>query len=611
MFNQFICEYVLAFIFHFQIQYENTRVCPPGYSIKYTKKTNNHLQQQQLIEDHQVTMSHAQPQTLTSYQNNMQSSQHFSHQHVVSNHHLIVSSQQNSSSQQQIVNTHQNIDQTSIAVQQNVNQQNIQSVIASKQSSNNQLQNVSSQDIGNSCISRVRTPPWHQNKQVQQHQPQPQTVEKTSWSRKSKQKDENSPSFLEDPSGYLAQQTAMLRQVVAGREDEEGPKTMASSHTASSNTLTSVLAGRTNTLTVSVGSQEPKPQQHILVSGNGQFIIAAAPKVNPPSPLLLPAPLLLQPIDTVQLPQLVVPPTIHEDVIEKRKSPNKKRKLSPTTSGTTTMLLSPQPQQQVLTILPSKTPIANMIQPLNVVQNFPIQQFLVPSMVMSDGTILQDTVQVNLLPGAGVFSSGQNLITPASVVLRAPTSQPQPPQTPKFIHSPNQFVNFSGDISSQVVPTTTNTTVVQQNTTTIVQQTTMVQQPSPSYILDKPNFILTSDKNNFILNPNSNNTDKVARPGYVRNSVSTQTQNQVVQVSSTGSGGLVVTTGGSRGGSPPDTTTLSPADQEVSTSVTSPDPSMVHCVSSSNLHDDSSPYQIDTTTSSIPYHSGTCLYVNR
>ncbi|XP_073971910.1 six-banded isoform X2 [Rhodnius prolixus] len=435
--------------------------------------------------------------------------------------------------------------------------------------------------------------------------------------------------------------------------------------------------------------------------------------LNQPTVLVntLPGPLLLQPsvvvdgtLNTVQLPQIV---GVQNQIIEenqvlspdsKRKTVYKKRKLSPTVSS---MLLSPQstnnvvvqPQQinppmvQALTILPSKTNFAgtqqlittNMLQPLNLVQNFPIQQFIVPAgvsgMVMSDGTILQDAVQLNLLTpvqNTGVFN-GQNILAPGMVIRAPATSQSSKViQNNQFLSSPNHYLvnnTFNGQLSPmlsvspnrnqefipqnvvvQQQPSTSNTTVVQQNTT-IVQQTTMVSnqqtQPTPTlnlnqnFILnDKPNFILTSEKQNFILSPNSDkilispdnvrgnfvvsNIDKqnfvinnVEKQNVVvnsfdksflmdkKNTVSTQTQSQLVAAARGGNSGSSLMVGTSSEHSTAvyaeiaaDTTTLSPVDHEVTTSLQTPptssptsDPTaaalpMVHCVSSSSHLDD-------------------------
>lgn len=598
------------------------------------------------------------------------------------------------------------------------------------------------------------------------------------------------PSFLEDPSGYLAQQTALLNSTISRQSspaavdgvplssnlnrytsrpkcknvvtsrfpdsslerrrceepsstfldkniDDRGPiqgttvstshrspievkppenvvTTMASGHTQSSNTITSVLAGKANTATVSINNQgmpqktqpsddssgiKQEDVRQILVSSPGQLVVAnsmlpgqAKPVLNQPT-VLLPGPLLLQPTNvvvdgintTVQIPQ-IVGNVVQNQVLEdtsllspdsKRKANMKKRKLSPTVGS---MLLSPQgsnnvmvqqqqintPMLQALTILPSKTGFTgtqqlittNMLQPLNLVQNFPIQQFIVPagmgSMVMSDGTILQDTVQLNLLTpvqNTGVFSNGQNLLAPG-MVIRTPTSQSNSKvlQNNQFLNSPNQYVvnsAFGGPVSpllnvspnqcnrnqdflspNVVVqqPSSSNTTVVQQNTT-IVQQTTMVSNqqthPTPTlnlnqnFILnDKPNFILTSEKQNFILSPNSDKIiinpenmrgnfvlGNIDKQNFLINSMDKQNliinnfdKNYVADKKNSVSTQTQVASPGLYRESPPDTTTLSPVDQEVTTSLqpTSPPESlpMVHCVSSSS-HLDDQPFSMD------------------
>lgn len=209
----------------------------------------------------------------------------------------------------------------------------------------------------------------------------------------------------------------------------------------------------------------------------------------------------------------------------KRKAAVKKRKVSPQTvasmlhiaaqqnsptAGATGMVVQQQqPQQnfspqmlQALTILPSKTghfggtqqliATGNILQPLNLVQNFPtIQQFLVPAglggMVMATGdgtaTLLQDTVQLNVLTpmqghGGTVFghTSGQSILTtsPAGMVIRTPSNSNQ--QTGKvqlqsqngaanqFIttNSPNQFLVNNSAFGGQLSPMLANVSPTNQ-----------------------------------------------------------------------------------------------------------------------------------------------------
>lgn len=209
----------------------------------------------------------------------------------------------------------------------------------------------------------------------------------------------------------------------------------------------------------------------------------------------------------------------------KRKAAMKKRKVSPQTvasmlhiaaqqnsptAGATGMVVQQQqPQQnfspqmlQALTILPSKTghfggtqqliATGNILQPLNLVQNFPtIQQFLVPAglggMVMATGdgtaTLLQDTVQLNVLTpmqghGGTVFghTSGQSILaaSPAGMVIRTPSSsnqqtgkvqlQPQNSATNQFIttSSPNQFIVNNSAFGGQLSPMLANVSPTNQ-----------------------------------------------------------------------------------------------------------------------------------------------------
>nr|XP_018901151.1 PREDICTED: mucin-4-like isoform X1 [Bemisia tabaci] len=112
---------------------------------------------------------------------------------------------------------------------------------------------------------------------------------------------------------------------------------------------------------------------------------------------------------------------------------------------------------------------ANVLQPLNLVPNFPtIQQFIVPTalggmvMTASDGTatLLQDGLHLNVLTPVqnhtgAVFNNSQNILaaSPAGMVLRAPTVQTssgklQIQTTPNgqliATNSPNQFIVGGG-----------------------------------------------------------------------------------------------------------------------------------------------------------------------
>lgn len=209
----------------------------------------------------------------------------------------------------------------------------------------------------------------------------------------------------------------------------------------------------------------------------------------------------------------------------KRKSSTKKRKVSPQTvanmlhiaaqqnsptAGATAGMVVQQQQQpqqnfgnsapmlQALTILPSKTghfggtqqliATANVLQPLNLVQNFPtIQQFIVPAglsgMVMATGdgtaTLLQDAVQLNVLtpvqgPTGTVFGQGQSILAagPAGMVIRAPTGNNNGGKvqhvttggSQQFIaaNSPNQFLMSSPTFSGQLSPMLANVSPTNQ-----------------------------------------------------------------------------------------------------------------------------------------------------
>ncbi|XP_046684164.1 protein split ends-like isoform X2 [Homalodisca vitripennis] len=181
---------------------------------------------------------------------------------------------------------------------------------------------------------------------------------------------------------------------------------------------------------------------------------------------------------------------------------------SPTAGATGMVVQQQQPQQnfsppmlQALTILPSKTghfggtqqliATGNILQPLNLVQNFPtIQQFIVPAglggMVMATGdgtaTLLQDTVQLNVLtpmqgPGGTVFghTSGQSILAagPAGMVIRTPTNSnqqtgkvqlhPQNSSGNQFIaNSPNQFLMNNPAFSGQLSPMLANVSPTNQ-----------------------------------------------------------------------------------------------------------------------------------------------------
>lgn len=469
------------------------------------------------------------------------------------------------------------------------------------------------------------------------HSPKP-----VNFGRKTKSpaEEDSYPSFLDDPSGYLAQQTALLNNTISTnsfsplsppirpqRPDKtrytSNITTMASGRTASSNTITSVLAGRTNTSVVTVNTLEdqllpPNQQQpitsktplemvqsvvssiqvptsseksniqpsHILLTSNGQFIMASTKIQTPNTSQVLSSvqqqvqptvlvntlqgtqgTLLLQPgnvmtVDQVQVPQLAVATgnidnngafsprgsNILSPSDSKRKTNNSKKRKSPQVSpnqNNSSVLLHPQQQNynqpvvQTL-ILPNKNSqygnqqvITNVIQPVNLVHNLPsIQQFIVPanlgSVVMTDNTILQDALQVNVI---SPFSNTSQNILPTGMVLRTPQTQQRPQQNNQFIVnsvgqlspiltnlSPNQSQNQNRNQQQndyiRVVPCSIqqnqeNTTVVQQNTTIVQQQMTMVsgQQGNEqgNIIINEKqgqNYIITDNKQQgFILSP--------------------------------------------------------------------------------------------------------------
>lgn len=293
-------------------------------------------------------------------------------------------------------------------VQQQINTQNIQQSITKQLRPQhkstppwqlNKYQQIPQQQIHHQQISQQecskqivedRVPPIHhhipQVSRVEEKSRKPlkQSTKTVNFGRKSKSpsEEDNYPSFLDDPSGYLAQQTALLNNTISTNSfsplspparpyRQEKPRyttnvtTMASGRTASSNTITSVLAGRANTSVVTANTsedqvlppsrQQPVPSKtplemvqsvvssiqvptssekssiqpsHILLTSNGQFIMAST-KIQTPNtsqvlstvqqqPTVLvntlqggQSTLLLQPgnvmtVDQVQVPQLAV-----------------------------------------------------------------------------------------------------------------------------------------------------------------------------------------------------------------------------------------------------------------------------------------------------------------
>jgi hypothetical protein len=568
--------------------------------------------------------------------------------------------QQQQIQQQQI--QQQQIQQQQIQQQQHILQQQILQQESSKQ------------------IVEDRVPPIHhhipQVSRVEEKSQKPlkQYTKTVNFGRKSKSPSEEDsyPSFLDDPSGYLAQQTALLNNTISTNSfsplspparpyRQEKPRyttnvtTMASGRTASSNTITSVLAGRTNTSVVTVNTSEdqvlpPSQQQpitsktplemvqsvvssiqvptsseksniqpsHILLTSNGQFIMASTKIQSPNTSQVLStvqhqptvlvntlqggqSTLLLQPgnvmtVDQVQVPQLAVatgnmdnsgafsprgsnllsPPDSKRKTInsKKRKSPQ----ISPNHQNNSSVLLQPQQQNynqpvvQTL-ILPNKTTqygnqqlITNVIQPVSLVHNLPaIQQFIVPAnlggVVMTDNSILQDTVQLNVI--SPFSNTGQNLL-PAGMVLRTPQTQQRPQQSNQFIVnsvgqlspilaslSPNQSQNQNRNQQQNdyihVVPCSIqqnqeNTTVVQQNTTIVQQQMTMVsgQQGNEqgNLIINEKqgqNYIIADNKQQgFILSPK----DKQQSGGthFILNNMNSEKQTQSFIITSPTSG---------------------------------------------------------------------------
>lgn len=554
-----------------------------------------------------------------------------------------------------------------------------------QQQSPQQQQQISQQESSKQIIED-RVPPLHNHvsqvprvedksrKPLKQSPPKP-----VSFGRKSKsptEEDRSYPSFLDDPSGYLAQQTALLNNTISTNsfsplssptrtQRQEKPRyttnitTMASGRTASSNTITSVLAGRTNTSVVTVNTSEdqvlpPNQQQpitsktplemvqnvvsniqvptsseksniqpsHILLTSNGQLIMAST-KIQTPNtsqvlstvqqqvqPTMLvntlqgtQGTLLLQPgnvmtVDQVQVPQLAVatgnidhsgafsprgsnllsPPDSKRKTIssKKRKSPQ----VSPNQHNSGVLLQSQQhnfnqPVVQTL-ILPNKTAqygnqqlITNVIQPVSLVHNLPaIQQFIVPTnlggVVMTDNTILQDAVQLNVI--SPFANSGQNIL-PTGMVLRSPQTQQRPQQNNQFIvnsvgqlspiltslNHPNQPHNQNRNQQQNdyihVVPCSIqqnqeNATVVQQNTTIVQQQMTMVSgqqggSEQGNLIINEKqgqNYIIADNKQqHYILSPK----DKQQQGGgthFILNNMNSEKQTQSFVITSPTSG---------------------------------------------------------------------------
>lgn len=521
-------------------------------------------------------------------------------------------------------------------------------------------------------IVEDRVPPLHHHvPQVPRVEEKSRKLQKQQYPKpvigrksKSPSEEDSYSSFLDDPSGYLAQQTALLNNTISTNsfsplsppirpQKNEKPRyttnvtTMASGRTVSSNTITSVLAGRTNTSVVTVNTSEdqvlpPIPQQpvtsktplemvqnvvssiqvptsseksnnqpsHILLTSNGQLIMASTKLQTPNTSQVLSTvqqqvqptvlvntlqgtqgTLLLQPgnvmtVDQVRVPQLAVATgnidnsgafsprgsNLLSPPDSKRKTLNSKKRKSPQISpnqNNSSVLLQPQQQNynqpvvQTL-ILPNKTAqygnqqlITNVIQPVNLVHNLPaIQQFIVPAnlggVVMTDNTILQDAVQLNVI---SPFSNTNQNILPTGMVLRTSQTQQRPQQSNQFIVnsvgqlspiiaslSPNQPQNQNRNQQQNdyihVVPCSIqqnqeNTTVVQQNTTIVQQQMTMVSgqgNEQGNLIVNEKqgqNYIIADNKQQgFILSPK----DKQQSGGthYILNNMNSEKQSFII-----------------------------------------------------------------------------------
>ncbi|XP_050538813.1 uncharacterized protein LOC126904125 isoform X2 [Daktulosphaira vitifoliae] len=302
------------------------------------------------------------------------------------------------------------------------------------------------------------------------------------YSKKPKSPSEENiyPSFLDDPSGYLAQQTALLNSTISTNsfsplsppiqlQKPEKPRfttnvtTMASGKTASCNTVTSVLAGRTNTSVVTVNTSEeqaiPVGQQnvpnktplemvqsvvssiqipptsekqdnvqpsHILFTSNGQLMMASTKIQSPNTSQVLSAvqqqvqptvlvntlqgtqgTLLLQPgnvmtVDQVQVPQLTVT-TGNVDT----------GSFSPRSSN---LLSSPDCKRKINNVKKRKSPQISPNQSnSNVMLHSPQQNYHQP------------VVQTLILPNKTTQYSNQQLITnvlqPVSLVHNVPAIQ--------------------------------------------------------------------------------------------------------------------------------------------------------------------------------------------
>jgi len=335
-------------------------------------------------------------------------------------------------------------------------------------------------------IVENRVPPLHHHvPQVSRvedksHKPLKHCVNNTkpvfSYGRKSKSPSEEDsyPSFLDDPSGYLAQQTELLNNTISTNsfsplsppirpQRNEKPRyttnvtTMASGRTVGSNTITSVLAGRTNTSVVTANTSEDQ----VLPPSQPQTVASKTPLE-----------MVQSVVSSIQVPN------------SPEKSNNQSNHILLTSNGQLIMASAKLQPSNTSQVLPSS--VQQQVQPtvlVNTLQGAQSTLLLQPGNVMTVDQIRipQLAVATGNIDNNGAFSpKGSSLLSPPDSKRKTPSSKkrksPQisPNQNSSVLLPPQQQNYNQPVVQTLILPNKTAQYGNQQLITNVIQPVSLV-----------------------------------------------------------------------------------------------------------------------------------------
>lgn len=297
-----------------------------------------------------------------------------------------------------------------------------------------------------------------------------------SYGRKSKSPSEEDsyPSFLDDPSGYLAQQTALLNNTISTNsfsplsppirpQRNEKPRcttnvtTMASGRTVGSNTITSVLAGRTNTSVVTANTSEDQ----VLPPSQPQTVTSKTPLE-----------MVQSVVSSIQVPN------------SPEKSNNQSNHILLTSNGQLIMASAKLQPSNTSQVLPSS--VQQQVQPtvlVNTLQGAQSTLLLQPGNVMTVDQIRvpQLAVATGNIDNNGAFSpKGLNLLSPPDSKRKTTSSKkrksPQisPNQNSSVLLQPQQQNYNQPVVQTLILPNKTAQYGNQQLITNVIQPVSLV-----------------------------------------------------------------------------------------------------------------------------------------